>query len=307
MVENKDWSAGGEPRITRPRPGHADLVGILKYAREDIRDVLERASARETVTRVAVGAVCKRLLKEFEIRIISYTKKIGGVSTSGHGKISVPFLHLSVEKIFSLAESSPVRTLDKKVEKLMINKIKEAEKKGDTLGGVFTVIVHKVPVGLGSYTQWDLRLDGRLAQTLMSIPGVKGVEIGTGFNFAQYFGSKAHDEIFYSKTRGFYRKTNNAGGLEGGVSNGEDIILNAAIKPISSLRKPLRTVDIVTKEKVRAEIIRGDICVVPVAGIIGEAVVAIEIARAMCEKFGGDSLKEMKTNFLNYQKYLSQR
>lgn len=300
VIENKDWHPEfSEPPLTRPRPGHADLAGIIKYRRKDIRDILERASARETAGRVAIGAVCKKMLSEFNIKIISYTSEIGGISIPEEKTNT-----FSVKKIFTLVESSPVRTIDKKTEKLMLEKIKDAEKKGDTLGGIFTVIAHNVLVGLGSYAQWDLRLDGRLAQALMSIPGVKGVEIGAGFNASKKFGSQAHDEIFYSADRGFYRKTNNAGGLEGGISNGEDIVLKAAMKPISSLKGPLRSVDIKTKKAALAEVVRADICVVPVAGVIGEAMVALEIGKAMREKFGGDSLEEMKINFRSYYQFL---
>jgi len=297
VIENKDWHPElSEPPLTRPRPGHADLAGIIKYQRKDIRDILERASARETAGRVAIGAVCKKMLSEFNIKIVSYTSEIGGIKAE--------WRNMNVEKIFLLAETSPVRTIDREAEKLMLKKIKEAEKKGDTLGGIFTVIAHNLPVGLGSYAQWDLRLDGQLAQALMSIPGVKGVEIGAGFSLSKKFGSQVHDEIFYSADRGFYRKTNNAGGLEGGVSNGEDIVLNAVMKPVSSLKRPLRSVDIKTKKAVLAEVVRADICVVPVAGVIGEAMVALEIGKAVREKFGGDSLEEMRKNFLEFRQFL---
>ncbi len=324
MIENKDWSIDRQPVRTRPRPGHADLAGVLKYAREDIGDILERASARETAARVALGAVAKKLLQEFKIRIASFTAEIGGIginedfSSFYSSGLSLPksFQKLSLEKILSLAEFSAVRTLDRKKEKLMLEKIELAEKKGDTLGGVFTVIIDGVPVGLGSYVQWDMRLDGCLAQGLMSIPGVKGVEIGAGFASSKKFGSEVHDAIFsdakkglqqaqtLSLPKGFYRKTNNAGGLEGGITNGEKIILHAAMKPISSLKKPLPSVDIRTRKPTFAEIVRGDICVVPVAGVVGEAMAALEIAKAMKEKFAGDSLPEMKRNYAGYLRYL---
>jgi len=309
MIKNKDYSIDRSPILTHPRPGHADLAGVLKYAREDITDILERASARETAARVALGAVAKKLLQEFKIKIISFTEEIGGVGIEVEWR---SFQKIDIKKLSSLSESSPVRTIDKKIEKLMLEKIKEAGKKGDTLGGIFVVIVENVPVGLGSYTQWDLRLDGRLAQALMSIPGVKGVEIGAGFTLSKKFGSEVHDEIFYdvkkglrraqtlSLPKGFYRGTNNAGGLEGGITNGERIILRAVMKPISSLKKPLHSVDIKTKKATFAEVIRGDICVVPVAGIVAEAMVALEIGKAFKEKFAGDSLKEMKRNYLGY-------
>lgn len=301
MIENKDWSIDNQPLRTRPRPGHADLAGVLKYAREDIGDILERASARETAARVALGAVAKKLLQEFAIRIVSFTEEIGGIKISEEFS---SFQKFPLQKILSLSEFSPVHTINKTKEKLMLEKIKEAEKKGDTLGGIFVVIVDNVPVGLGSYAQWDLRLDGCLAQGLMSIPGVKGVEIGAGFSLSKKFGSEVHDEIFYDAKNGFYRRTNNAGGLEGGITNGERIILRAVMKPISSLKKPLHSVDIKTKKPTFAEIIRGDICVVPVAGVVGEAMAALEIAKAMKEKFAGDSLKEMKRNYEGYLSYL---
>lgn len=310
-IINKDWENWKKlmsiyasdkemkTRMVRPRPGHADLAGALKYGREDLRDILERASARETAARVAVGAVCKRLLAEFAIKVVSMTEEIGGIQ-AGISK-------LSPEQIEKASESSPVRCPDKSAEKKMVEAIKKAEKSGDTLGGVFTVLVINPPLGLGSLTQWDLRLDGRLAQALMSIPAVKGVEIGEGFVMARKPGSKVHDEIFYEAGKGYYRKTNNSGGIEGGISNGENIITRVAMKPLSSLKKPLKSIDMITKKEVLAEVVRADICAVPSAGVIGEAVVALEIVRAMREKFGGDSLKEMKSNFEHYIEELKNR
>jgi len=310
-IINKDWEnwkklmsiyasdKETEARMVRPRPGHADLAGALKYAREDLRDILERASARETAARVAVGAVCKRLLAEFAIKVVSMTEEISGIQA----EVS----ELSPEEIEKASESSSVRCPDKIAEKKMVEAIKEAEKSGDTLGGIFTILVINPPVGLGSHTQWDLRLDGRLAQALMSIPAVKGVEFGGGFGMAKKPGSKVHDEIFYEAGRGYYRKTNNSGGVEGGISNGENIIVRVAMKPLSSLKKPLRSVDMITKKGVPAEVVRADICAVPSACVIGEAVVAFEIAHAMREKFGGDSLKEMKSNFEHYIEELKNR
>jgi len=310
-IVNKDWENWKklmsiyasdkemEERMVRPRPGHADLAGALKYGREDLRDILERASARETAARVAVGAVCKRLLAEFAIKVVSMTEEIDSIQ-AGISK-------LSPEQIEKASESSPVRCPDKNAEKKMVEVIKKAEKSGDTLGGVFTVLVINPPLGLGSHTQWDLRLDGRLAQVLMSIPAVKGVEIGEGFVMARKPGSKVHDEIFYEDGKGYYRKTNNSGGIEGGISNGENIITRVAMKPLSSLKKPLKSIDMITKKEVLAEVVRADICAVPSAGVIGEAVVAWEIARAMREKFGGDSLQEMKSNFEHYIEELKNR
>ncbi len=310
-IVNKDWENWKklmsiyasdkemEERMVRPRPGHADLAGALKYGREDLRDILERASARETAARVAVGAVCKRLLAEFAIKVVSMTEEIDSIQAT--------ISKLSPEQIEKASESSPVRCPDKNAEKKMVEVIKKAEKSGDTLGGVFTVLVINPPLGLGSHTQWDLRLDGRLAQALMSIPAVKGVEIGEGFVMARKPGSKVHDEIFYEAGKGYYRKTNNSGGIEGGISNGENIITRVAMKPLSSLKKPLKSIDMITKKEVLAEVVRADICAVPSAGVIGEAVVAWEIARAMREKFGGDSLQEMKSNFEHYIEELKNR
>ncbi|MDH5661788.1 MAG: chorismate synthase [Elusimicrobiota bacterium] len=311
VITNRDWENWKKlmsiyasdkemkERMVRPRPGHADLVGALKYGREDLRDILERASARETAARVAVGSVCKRLLAEFAIKVVSMTEEIGGIQAI--------ISKLNVEEIEKVSESSPVRCPDKSAEKKMVEAIKKAEKSGDTLGGVFSVLVINPPPGLGSHAQWDLRLDGRLAQALMSIPAVKGVEIGEGFVTARKPGSEVHDEIFYEAGRGYYRKTNNSGGIEGGISNGENIIARAAMKPLSSLKKPLKSIDMITKKSVPAEVVRADICAVPAAGVIGEAVVALEITRAMREKFGGDSLAEMKANFAHYMEELKKR
>ena len=320
LIPNKDWKnwqeimAADPPRaeappvagpasarvVTKPRPGHADLVGAIKYGHEDIRNVLERASARETATRVAVGGVAKALLKSFGIRIISHTLEIGGVAAETRGR--------SLEDIWDGAEASEVRCADPAAAEKMVKKIREAKEKGDTLGGVFEVVVTHAPVGLGSYAQWDRRLSARLAFALMSIQAMKGVEIGMGFESARRFGSEVHDEIFYdSDGRKYFRKTNNAGGLEGGVTNGEPIILRTAMKPISTLYSPLKSVDIRTKEPFEATVERSDICTVPAAGVIGEAVVAFELAAAMVEKFGGDSLAEMKRNYDAYQEYVRNR
>ncbi len=286
------------PPMTRPRPGHADLVGALKYGHRDVRNVLERASARETTARVAVGAVCKSLLREFDISVLSHVVEIGGVQGSVEER--------SPERIRAAAEASPVRCVDREASEGMIAAIDEARRRKTTLGGVFEVIVEGAPVGLGSYIQWDQKLDGRLARALMSIQAIKGVEVGLGFSVARRFGSEAHDEIFYDPKRQgahglkFYRKTNYAGGLEGGVTNGEPIVVRAAMKPLSTQYAPLRSVDLETKEPFEASVERSDVCAVPAAGVIGEAVVAFEVAAAMREKFGGDSLEEMKRNFAAY-------
>lgn len=279
LIENKDWSnwqdimraePGKAQPVTNLRPGHADLAGILKYNQKDIRNILERASARETAARVAVGAIAKKLLSEFDISVKSEVVHIGG------------------EK-------------NKEKAKKLIDSMKE---KGDTLGGEFRVTVENPPPGLGSFMHCDRRLDGILAQALMSIPAIKGVDIGLGFKASSLPGSKVHDEIYYRNGK-YLHKTNNAGGLEGGVTNGEAIVLQAAMKPISTLKSPLSSVDIKTKKKVEAHIERSDICAVESAAVIGEAVVAFEIAKAFLDKFGGDSLEEVKDNFKASQKRIN--
>ncbi len=309
QITNKDWKnwqeimavESGEPAtqrvVTKPRPGHADLVGAIKYAHTDIRNVLEKASARETAIRVAVGAVAKVLLSPFGITVVSHVREIGGIPADTS--------RLSLDQIRAAAEASEVRCADAAAAEKMIQKIREAKEKGDTLGGIFEVIVDNVPIGLGSYSQWDRRLGARLAFALMSIQAMKGVEIGMGFEAARRFGSEVHDEIFYDESESrFYRKTNNAGGLEGGVTNGQPIVLRVAMKPIATLYSPLKSVDIKTKAPFEATVERSDICTVPAAGVIGEAVVAFELAAAMIEKFGGDSLIEMKRNYDSYIEYV---
>jgi chorismate synthase len=293
------------PPVTRPRPGHADLAGAIKYGHRDIRNVLERSSARETTARVAVGAVCKRLLREFGVSVLSHVVEIGGVRASRGDA--------TPEQIQALAEASPVRCVDREAAEAMVARIDEARRRKTTLGGIFEIIVEGVPVGLGSYVQWDRKLDGRLARALMSIQAIKGVEVGLGFTVAGRFGFEAHDEIFYDPERQgphglkFYRKTNYAGGLEGGVTNGEPILLRAAMKPLSTQYAPLRSVDLETKEPFEATVERSDVCAVPAAGVIGEGVVAFEVANALREKFGGDSLEEMKRNFDTYARYVRER
>ena len=309
-VSNRDWEnwkdiMSPEPGppvtekvVTCPRPGHADLVGAIKYNHRDIRNVLEKASARETAIRVAVGGVAKRLLAAFGMQVYSYTVEIGGVKASAEG--------LTTEQAFQQAEASDVRCPDAKSSALMVERIREAKHKGDTLGGIFEVIVTNPPLGLGSYAQWDRRLTGRLAMALMSIQAMKGVEVGMGFEAARRFGSEVHDEIFYDQKAGFIRGGNNAGGLEGGITNGQPIVLRTAMKPIATLYNPKKSVDIQTKEPVEATIERSDICTVPAAGVVGEAVVAYELAAAMVEKFGGDTLDEMRRNYDSYQAYVKQ-
>lgn len=365
LIINKDWEnwteimspepLGLKPQIpslklktiTRPRPGHADLVGALKYGHRDIRNVLERSSARETAARVAAGAVAKRLLEEFGISVTSFVVEIGGAkmqrSVVGGLRADV------IESLSRRAERSEVRCPDDKAEAKMIRKIKAALKKGDTLGGVFEVLVAGVPAGLGSYCQWDSRLEARLSYALMGIQAIKGVEIGLGFEMARLPGSAVMDEIYYRTQRtehrgqntehrtqntehrtqrterggrtlekglrktapgkyslagGFYRKTNNAGGIEGGMSNGMPIIVRAAMKPIPTLRTPLASVDIDSKKRFTAAYERSDACAVPAASVIGEAVCAIVIADAFLEKFGGDSIDEIRRNYEGYLKQM---
>jgi len=308
MIANKDWEnwkevmvaePGPPPTekvVTRPRPGHADLVGAIKYGHRDIRNVLEKASARETAIRVAIGGVAKALLAQFGMRVVSYTTAIGDVTSA---PCPDPL------EAYERAESSDVRSPDPQAGAQMIERIRTAKHKGDTLGGVFEVVVTDPPIGLGSYTQWDRRLGARLAMAAMSIQAMKGVEIGMGFEAARRFGSEVHDDIYYDQEgRQFVRTTNNAGGLEGGITNGQPIVLRVAMKPISTLYNPKKSVDIETKEPFDATVERSDICTVPAAGVVGEAVVAFEVANAMIEKFGGDSLEEMKRNFDAYQAYV---
>jgi chorismate synthase len=299
LIKNKDFSLEGLPPVFCPRPGHADLAGALKYHHYDLRCVLERASARETAARVAVGAICEILLAEFNIEIVSHTISI--VEIEAHTA------SLSFEQIKLNIKKSPLRCADKTAEKLMIEEIDKIKEAGDSLGGVFEVIVRNVPPGLGSYVHYDRRLDGRLAGILMSIPSIKGVEIGMGFESAKKSGSFVHDEIFYEKKGKFYRKTNNAGGLEGGVTNGENIIVRCALKPIPTLKRPLSSVDMNTKELKKASVQRSDICVVPACGIIGQAMVAFEISRALLEKFGADNMKDIKSAFNAYMEGISKR
>lgn len=272
MIENRDFSLERQPEIFNPRPGHADLAGLLKYGFADARPVLERASARETAARVAVGAVGKILLSEFNITLISKVLAIGA-------KIS---------------------------QEAMRKAIDQAIQRKDSLGGVFEVRIKGVTAGLGSYVQPDKRLNARLSQAVMSIPGIKAVEVGLGFECANRFGSQVHDAIYYSKGKGYYRKTNNAGGIEGGISNGEDIVIRGYMKPIATLNKPLKSVDTRTKKAALASLQRADTCAVQAAGVVVEAVCALEIANALLEKFGGDSLSDIKQAFGAYLKRISQ-
>jgi chorismate synthase len=268
LIKNKDYSIERLPKVISPRPGHADLAGFLKYGFTDIREVLERASARSTACTVGIGAICKIFLSKFNIRISSKVLCIGG----------------ECEK--------PV----------MIKKIKQAIKKKDTLGGIFEVVARGVPVGLGSYAQPDRRLDTRLTKEIMSIPGIKAVGIGLGFGYAYKFGSEVHDAIYYNKNKGYFRKTNNAGGIEGGISNGENIVIRACMKPISTLMHPLDSINVISKKPMKAAIERSDICVVEVAGVIAESACAFGLTDAFLEKFGSDCLLDIKKAFGDYQK-----
>ena len=286
--------------VTRPRPGHGDLAGTLKYNFQGGRNVLERASARETAMRVALGAICKLLLKEFHIKIYSHIVQIGEIKVSDE-----VYLNIKEEDLLR-ADESPVRVLDKDREGEILSAIDKAKEKGDTLGGILEVIGKNIPIGLGSYANWDRKIDGKIAYGIMSIPGIKGIEFGLGFKTASRPGSQVHDEIYHDGNR-FYRKTNNAGGMEAGVTNGEDIVFRAVMKPIPTLRKALRTVDIRTKEGVVAQFERSDVCAVPAASIVAENILAYILANEMVLKFGGDSLEEMKENFKNYKEILENR
>jgi chorismate synthase len=279
--------------LLNPRPGHADLSGLMKYDLKDFRDILERASARETAARVAVGAVCKAFLREFGISVMSYTSQIGSVVVKN--------VSIEEEKFWDNVENSELRSPDTEADKKMKKLIKITFLKGDTLGGKVIVVAKNVPVGLGSHVHYDLKLDGRLAQALISIQAMKVVEFGYGVKLAELFGSKAHDEIFYDKTKGFYRKTNRAGGIEGGMSNGEPIVITCTMKPIPSLVNPLKSVNLKTKESAKAEVVRSDVCAVPAAGVIAEASVAIELGKALAEKFGEDSIEDIKKRVSDYK------
>jgi chorismate synthase len=284
------------PTVTRPRPGHADLAGFVKYGHDDMRDVLERASARETAARVAVGAIARQLVRQIGLEIVSHVVSIGSAS------IADP-LALTFDEVQSISIDTPLHCSDPEVEQRMIAEIDRAREAGDTMGGSFEVIAHEVPPGLGSYVQWDRKLDGRLAQALMSIPAIKAVGIGRGPAVANLPGSRVHDEILpqADPTRtapvAVQRPTNNAGGLEGGVTNGEDLRITGYMKPISTLMKPLRSVDLATMTESPATIERSDICAVPAAAVVGEAMVAFVLGDAVIEKFGGDSVNELVENW----------
>ena len=304
MIKNKDWENWQDkkyPSLTIPRPGHADFTGAIKYGFKDVRKVLERASARQTAMRVAIGSVAQQFLEEFDLNIYSYVLRIGQVKarriTSFNSKIKAEI------------NKSPVYCVDGIASIGMCREIDRAREKGDTLGGVFEMVTTGVPIGLGSYVQWDRRLDAQLASAFMSIPGVKAVEIGEGIKASEKKGSAVHDEIFIqdkpkNNSSRYYRKTNRAGGIEGGVTNGEDLMVRTYIKPIPTLINPLSSIDFATKKETKTIYQRSDICVVPAASVVGEAVAAWEIAAAFLEKFGGDSLIETKENYKNYKELL---
>jgi chorismate synthase len=315
VVENSDWVNWEQRmspypeyrdesiRVTRARPGHADLPGAMKYDHKDVRNILERSSARETAVRVAVGGVAKAYLARFGVSVTGCVVELGGVKAKRPEK--------GVKELQEIIAASPVYTYDAEAEVEMIEVIDRAKAAGDTLGGVVEVRVSGVPVGLGSHVQWDRKLEARLAAAVMSIQAFKGVEVGAGFETARKPGSLVHDEIFYDEERvsrgeqsGFYRKSNNAGGIEGGTSNGEEIVILGAMKPIPTLYKPLQSVDILSKEPFEATVERSDVCAVPAASVVAEAVVAIEIASAFMEKFGGDSIAETARNYASYIEYL---
>ncbi len=307
-VENRDWAnwqsimtdadATQERVVTKARPGHADLIGALKYNHKDIRNVLERASARETAIRVAIGSLARQLVEQFGIKVMSHVVEIGEV------KANASWQDEDFEKNI---KESQMRCADLDAEKKMIAYIDQIKDNGDSVGGIYEVIVTGLPLGLGSHVHWDRKLDGSIAGALMSQQAIKGVEFGLGFDCGRTPGSKVHDEIFYTEEKGYYRNTNRAGGLEGSMTNGEPLIVRAAMKPIPTLYKPLRSVDIITKEPYEASIERSDVCAVPAASVVGESIVAWEIARAFLDKFGGDSYEEIRNNYEKYMEMINNR
>ena len=317
VVRNRDWAnwtvkmsveplpeGQAPPPITVPRPGHADYTGMMKYGHDDLRNTLERSSARNTATLVAVGAVARILLAEFGVSVASHVVNIGGIKVNAD--------HIDLRRVAELSEDSPVRVADPEAEARIIAAIDEAKYRGDTLGGTFEVVVLDLPVGLGSYSQWDTRIDGKLAQALMAIQAIKGVEIGIGFGAADVPGSQVHDPFFYDDASGgtdarFRRGSNNAGGTEGGITNGEPLVIRAVMKPIATLMKQLPSVNLETKEGVPAFAERSDVCAVPAAAVVGEAMVALVLAQEMGLKFGGDSLAEMRANYDAYQRTVAGR
>ncbi|TCS84147.1 chorismate synthase [Tepidibacillus fermentans] len=308
VIKNKDYvhwqkimSVDGQNvdnsrRVSRPRPGHADLNGGLKYQVRDLRDILERSSARETAIRVAIGALAKQLLSPFGIQTYSHVINIGGIESASFTQSNPKSLETWIQQV----EASEVRCADIQKTEQMKQKIDQAKAQGDTVGGIVEVIVFGLPIGLGSHVQWDRKLDGRLGQAILSIQAFKGVEIGMGFEVADHYGSEVHDEILWDQEKGYHRATNRAGGIEGGMTNGEPLIVRGAMKPIPTLYKPLRSVDIDSKQSFEASIERSDACAVPAASIVAEHVVAWEIANAFFEKFSGDSYVEIEQQVKNY-------
>ena len=308
VLWNRDWrnwqermAVWGPPNtekpVTVPRPGHADLAGAIKYQHTDIRNVLERASARETATRVAISAISRQLLEHFDITIGSHVVRVlDGVSEVAGTEYD------DMRALSNDADASPVRSLDKSAEETMIARIDQAQKERNTVGGVFEVIARGVPPGLGSHVQWDRKLDAQIAGAMMSIQAQKGVEIGTGFGVAERWGSEVHDEIYYDEQRGYYRPTGGSGGIEGGMSTGEPIVVRVAMKPLSTLMRPLDSVDIRTKEPTAAHIERSDVTAVPAASVVGEHVLALTLADAFLEKMGGDSIAEIEERYETYRR-----
>ncbi|CAM3317958.1 MULTISPECIES: chorismate synthase [Paenibacillus] len=310
VVENKDWThwrniMNVEPiegndeakrRVHRPRPGHADLNGGLKYNLKDLRNVLERSSARETTVRVAVGAIARQFLEQFGVKVAGQVIRIGEIEAPPHS--------LPIDELIERTEASSVRVVDAETEKKMEAYIDQIKQEGDSIGGVVECIIEGLPVGLGSHVQYDRKLDGRIAQGVMSINAFKGVEVGIGFEAGELRGSQVHDEIMYSEERGYYRATNRLGGFEGGMTNGMPIVVRGVMKPIPTLYKPLQSVDIDTKEPFTAQVERSDACAVPAASVVMEHVVTWEVAKAFLEKFGGDSMEEIHANYQNYLKQL---
>jgi chorismate synthase len=303
LVWNRDWENWGKHMdpwnppperyrpVSVPRPGHADLAGAIKYRQSDIRNVLERASARETAMRVALASIARQLLERFGIHIASHVVQIYNVTS--HAELK----ELSTEEITTRADASPVRCLDTKAEKEMIARIDKAKAEGNSAGGIFEVIATNLPIGLGSYAQWDRKLDGKISQAMASLPAMKAVEIGLGVESGSRWGAECHDEIYYDQNKGYYRQTNRAGGLEAGVTNGENLRVRITMKPLSTLMRPLDSVNILTKEAVKAHVERSDVCAVPAASVIGEAILALVLADALLEKFGGDSIEEIQERY----------
>lgn len=297
LIKNKDAALSAFSKdhlrsLTVPRPAHADLAGFLKFQDKDLRNVLERASARETAARVVIGALCKQLLGEFNIQMASHTASLGD--------IEVIRRNVTLSQIKQKTKNSKLNCLDKARERLMIKKIEKARKSGDTLGGIIEIIAEGIPCGLGSFMHWDRRLDARLAYGLMSIPAVKGVEIGLGFQYARHCGSEVHDAIYYSKNKGFYSCTNNAGGILGGISTGAPLVIRIAMKPIATLQKPLDSVDVVTKKAAKAALIRSDVTAIVACGVIAESMTAFILSDLFLERFSSETLSQIKKNYSNF-------